>query len=99
MAKRRKEIVMGRVKVERPTKERLAQLGVDRWGKWECDVKKFDWYYDDKEMFYVLEGKVKVKTDDGEEVEFAKGDLVTFPQGVKCTWDVKEKIRKVYKFG
>jgi len=44
-------------------------------------------------------GKVKVNTADGEEVEFGKGDLVTFPQGVKCTWDVKEKIRKVYKLG
>jgi len=24
---------------------------------------------------------------------------VTFPKGVKCTWDVKEKIRKRYSFG
>lgn len=90
---------MGRVNVEKPTKEKLEQLGIDRWSKWECDVKKFDWEYDEKEQFYVLEGEVKVRTDDGEEVEFGKGDLVTFQQGVKCTWDVKEKIRKVYKFG
>lgn len=90
---------MGRVRVEKPSKERLEELGVDRWSSWECDVKKFDWEYDEDETFYVLEGKVKVNTDDGEEVEFEKGDLVTFPQGVKCTWDVKERIRKVYKFG
>ena len=37
--------------------------------------------------------------EDGEEVEFGKGDLVRFPKGVKCTWDVKEKIRKLYRFG
>ena len=90
---------MGKVKVEKPTKEGLEKLGVDKWSKWECDVKKFDWEYDENETFYVLEGKVKVKTDGGEEVEFEKGDLVTFPKGVKCTWDVKERIRKVYKFG
>lgn len=89
---------MGRVKIEKPSKERLEELGIDKWGSWECDVKKFDWEYNDDETFYVLEGKAKVKTDDGEEVEFEKGDLVTFPQGVKCTWDVKERIRKVYKF-
>jgi len=90
---------MGKVKVEKAGKDKLERLGVSNWSTWECDVKKFDWQYDDNETFYVLEGKVKVKTDEGEEVEFAKGDLVTFPRGVKCTWDVKEKIRKVYKFG
>jgi len=90
---------MGKVKVEKPTKEKLQKLGVDSWSTWECDVKKFDWQYDDNETFYVLEGKVKVVTTEGEEVEFGKGDLVTFPKGVKCTWDVKEKIRKHYNFG
>ena len=90
---------MGKVKVEKPSKEKLEQLGVDEWGEWSSDVKKFDWEYDDNETFYVLEGKVKVRTSEGEEVEFGKGDLVTFPKGVKCTWDVKEKIRKMYRFG
>ncbi len=90
---------MGKVKVEKPTKEQLGKLGVDKWSTWECDVKKFDWQYDESEVFYVLEGKVKVTTTEGEEVEFGKGDLVSFPKGVKCTWDVKERIRKVYNFG
>ena len=90
---------MGRVKVEKPAEEQLKKLGVDKWSQWECDVKKFDWSYDEKEMFYVLEGKVKVVTDDGEEAVFGKGDLVTFSQGVKCTWDVRERIKKVYRFG
>lgn len=90
---------MGRIKVERPVKEKLKELGIDKWGKWECGVKKFEWEYDDDETFYVLEGKVRVVTDDGEKAEFGKGDLVMFPKGVKCTWDVKEKIRKVYRFG
>ena len=90
---------MGKVKIEKPTKEALEKLGINNWNTWECDVKKFDWQYDENEIFYVLEGKVKVVTDEGEEVEFAKGDLVKFPKGVKCTWDVKEKIKKLYNFG
>jgi len=90
---------MGKVIIKKPTKEELEKLDVNNWSVWECEVKRFDWEYDEKEQFYVLEGKVKVVTHDGEEVEFGKGDLVTFPQGVSCTWDVKEKIRKLYKFG
>lgn len=90
---------MGKVKVRKPTKEELKSLGVDKWGIWESEVRKFDWEYDDDETFYVLEGRVKVVTDEGEKAEFGKGDLVTFPKGVKCTWDVKEKIRKHYRFG
>jgi len=80
---------MGKIKVEKPSEEKLKSLGVDKWSPWE---------YDDKETCYVLEGRVKVKTPN-EEVEFGKGDLVTFPQGLKCTWNVIKKVRKVYKFG
>ena len=90
---------MGKVSIKKPTKEELERREVNNWSVWECEVKRFDWEDDEKEQFYVLEGKVKVVTHDGEEVECGKGDLVTFPQGVSCTWDVKEKIRKLYKFG
>ncbi len=89
---------MAEIKVEKLSDEELKSLGVDEWSSWECEPSTFDWEYDDKETCYVLEGKVKVKTPDGE-VEFGKGDLVTFPEGLKCTWNVIEKIRKVYKFG
>ncbi|HAG51262.1 MAG TPA: cupin, partial [Deltaproteobacteria bacterium] len=33
-----------------------------------------------------------------EEVEIKKGDLVTFPKGLKCKWNVIERIRKAYIF-
>lgn len=89
---------MAEIKVEKLSDEELKSLGVDEWSSWECEPSTFDWEYDDKETCYVLEGKVKVKTPDGE-VEFGKGDLVTFPEGLKCTWNVIEKTRKVYKFG
>ena len=64
---------------------------------WECDASTFDWEYDSDEVCYILEGKVKVKTSE-EEVEINKGDLVTFPKGLRCTWKVLDKIRKVYTF-
>jgi len=89
---------MAEIKVEKLSEEKLKALGVDEWSPWECEPSTFDWEYDDKETCYVLEGKVRVQTPDGE-VEFGKGDLVIFPKGLKCTWNVIEKIRKVYKFG
>jgi uncharacterized cupin superfamily protein len=35
----------------------------------------------------------------GEPVTFGKGDLVVFPQGMSCTWNVQEAVRKHYQFG
>lgn len=31
-------------------------------------------------------------------VEFGAGDLVEFPKGMKCTWDVSEAVDKHYNF-
>ena len=89
---------MNEIKITRPSEEELDNLGIDSWSPWECEPSTFDWEYSDRETAYVFEGKVKVKTPSGE-VEINKGDLVEFPKGLKCTWTVIEKIRKVYKFG
>lgn len=88
---------MSEVKIEKPTQEQLNKLGIDSWSPWECEPSSFDWQYDCDEAAYVFEGKVKVTTPSGE-VEINKGDLVHFPKGLKCTWNVIEKIKKVYKF-
>ncbi|MEE8360273.1 MAG: cupin domain-containing protein [Candidatus Omnitrophota bacterium] len=89
---------MSDIQIEKPTQERLNALNIDSWSPWECEPSTFDWEYDTDETAYVLDGKVKIKTPSGE-VEINKGDLVTFPKGLKCTWNIIEKIRKVYTFG
>lgn len=33
-----------------------------------------------------------------EAVEIGAGDLVEFPAGMSCTWDVSETVDKHYKF-
>ena len=88
---------MAKILIEKPTKDKLDSLNIDKWGSWGCDISKFDWEYSDEEVCYIFEGKVVVKTDE-ETVEINPGDLVTFPKGLKCNWDVSEPIRKVYKF-
>ncbi len=37
--------------------------------------------------------------DDGEPVRFGEGDLVTFPAGLSCTWEIHSPVRKHYTFG
>ncbi|MEM8779574.1 MAG: cupin domain-containing protein, partial [Cyanobacteria bacterium P01_G01_bin.49] len=46
-----------------------------------------------------LEGEVIVTPDEGEPVSMGKGDLVTFPAGMSCTWKICSDVKKHYKFG
>ncbi|MBN1898720.1 MAG: cupin domain-containing protein [Spirochaetes bacterium] len=87
------------IKIEKPDESRLKNLNVRSWPIWEKEASTFPWEYSDKETCYFLEGKVKVKPEEGEEVEIGKGDLVTFPQGMKCTWNILKKVKKHYTFG
>jgi uncharacterized protein len=90
---------MSGIKVERPDAERLRGLGVEGWPIWRKEVSSFDWSYDGEEVCYILEGKASVKPVGGEAVEFGSGDLVTFPRGMDCVWDIKEPIKKHYRMG
>jgi len=84
------------IKVERPDEKKLEELGVKNWPIWEKEVSEFDWYYDTNETCFFLEGKVEVTTEDGKKVIVRRGDLVTFPKGLKCRWKVIEPVRKHY---
>ena len=86
------------INIEKPTADKLQSLGVFSWPIWTKEPSTFDWTYDEQEICYFLEGEVTVKTPT-ETVSFGKGDLVTFPQGLSCTWQVKKAVRKYYKFG
>jgi len=86
------------IKIEKPSYKQLQELNIETWTQWECEPSTFDWEYECDEIAYVLEGKVKITTKDGTTVEINQGDLVSFPKGLKCTWNVIKKIRKVYTF-
>jgi len=82
-----------------PSEARLGELGVKSWPTWSKEVSKFPWSYSEQEIAYVLEGEVVVTPNGGEPVSFSAGDLVTFPSGMSCTWDVRKPLRKHYRFG
>jgi len=77
-----------------PEREELERLGVFLWDVWTKDVSSFPWTYDSEETCYFLEGDVVVTPEGGEPVRMGKGDLVTFPAGMTCTWEVRAPVRK-----
>ena len=89
---------MSEIKIEQPSQQQLKEMGITTWGVWEKEISKFDWQYDQQETCYILRGKVTVTTKDGQSVDFGTGDLVTFPKGLACVWDIKEPVRKYYNF-
>ena len=89
---------MSQVKVDKGTPEKILDMGIESWGQWGCDISTFDWEYDFTETAYFYEGEVEVTCENGEKVRFGAGDIVTFPKGLKCTWDVTVPVRKRYKF-
>ena len=86
------------IKVVNPSRKELEDMNYKEWPIWEKEVSVFDWHYNEKEVCYLLEGKVIVETDKGK-VEFGAGDLVTFPAGLDCKWKILEDVKKHYKLG
>jgi uncharacterized protein len=86
------------VKVQKLDRKALERRGVFGWPVWEKETSRFDWHYDSIEECYFLDGAVTVKTKDGESVKLGKGDFVTFPKGLSCTWEITHPVRKHYNF-
>ncbi len=86
------------IEISRPTKTELRKKGVLTWPVWEKEVSRFDWFYEQTEECYLVEGKVIVWTKDGKRFEFGKGDFVRFPKGLECQWDIREPVKKHYCF-
>ncbi|MFA5292438.1 MAG: cupin domain-containing protein [Phycisphaerae bacterium] len=91
--------------VRKPAESEIKECKT--WPIWTCGVSTFDWDYTQKETCLILEGKVTVKDRPGSRegrltasgvVSFGPGDLVIFPNGLKCTWQVSEAVKKHYNF-
>ena len=86
------------IKIQKLSQDQLRQMGVFDWPIWTKEASRFPWSYDSIEECYILEGDVTVETKDGKKVIFGKGDFVSFPKGLSCTWDIKKPVRKHYNF-
>ncbi len=87
------------ISIERqPSRDRLNELQVTSWPIWQKEVSEFPWTYDMQETCYFLEGDVIVTPAGGQPVQMGKGDLVTFPAGMSCTWKILQAVKKHYCF-
>lgn len=85
------------ITVKKPTPKELEDLHVFSWPIWTKEPSTFHWVYDDEEICYFLEGEVTVITKT-RETHFGKGDLVIFPKGLECVWNIKSPVKKHYQF-
>ena len=83
-------------KVKKPTEKERQEA--ESWPTWEKEESKFPWEYDEQETCLISEGKALIKTPEGT-IELGAGDYVGLPKGLKCTGEIKKKIRKHYNFG
>ena len=78
----------------------MRSLSPREWPVWEEDVSQFEWHYDERETCYMPEVRVRVEpTDGGAPVELGPGDIVTFPEGLDCTWKVQRPVGEHHRFG
>ena len=82
---------------QNPAKSRLDSLGVTKWPTWQKEVSTFDWSFPEQEIAYILEGECVITPVGGASVTFGKGDLVTFPAGLKASWQVLKPLHKHYQ--
>ncbi len=81
-----------------PAPAKLDVMGVYDWPIWEKEISTFPWTYDRKETCYFLEGDVTVTCANGEIIAMDVGDLVSFPKGLTCTWEIHVAVKKHYNF-
>ncbi len=90
---------MAEIRIEhQPEESHLKSLGVRTWPIWTKEASEFPWTYEETETCYFLEGEVEVIPEGGTPVSMGKGDLVTFPAGMSCTWKIRRDVRKHYRF-
>jgi uncharacterized protein len=83
--------------VKNPSQAELVSLDVAKWPTWEKEISVFDWSFPEQEVAYILAGSCIITPEGGQPVSFGKDDLVTFPAGLRASWQVLEPLHKHYQ--
>lgn len=65
-------------------------------GVWEGDVGAWRVHYTEHEFCHLLSGRVRLRSDDGEDIVLEAGQSFVVPAGFTGTWEVLETARKLY---
>lgn len=82
----------------KPSPAKLEVLGVEDWPIWRREPGTFPWQYTQTETCYILRGRFSVTPESGDRIDFGRGDLIRFPAGLSCTWEIQEAVEKHYRF-
>lgn len=75
---------------------KLEDIDGLRCGLWQCTLGKWSMTYDVWEYIRILEGFAIITPEDDDPVELRAGDSYILRVGLRCTWEVKEKILKEF---
>ena len=85
--------------IESPcTASTIIQYGIKNWPTWEREPSIFQWSYTKKETCLIIQGEAEIKTNK-DIYKIKSGDLVEFPIGLECTWEISKTIKKHYRLG
>lgn len=62
---------------------------------WDCTAGSFWWTFGDDETVVIIEGSVRVTTEQGESRLLGQGDIAYFAGGTRAIWDVETYVRKI----
>ncbi len=87
---------MPSILIEKLSEEEILKRNIRQWPIWKKGKSHFMELYDEEEQCLILSGEAKIKTAKGIFV-IKEGDFVTFPEGLKCSWEIISPIRKHYQ--
>jgi uncharacterized cupin superfamily protein len=84
--------------IKKPTPEETQTCKT--WPIWQGEPSTFNWDYTQAETCLIIEGKATITARPAteESVTIQTGDLVIFPDELKCIWKIEQPIKKHYDF-
>lgn len=61
---------------------------------WDCTAGRFNWYFDEDETIYVIEGEVIITAEGQEPRTLRAGHAALFYAGTRSEWHVPHYVRK-----
>ncbi|GBG70049.1 hypothetical protein CBR_g4877 [Chara braunii] len=87
------------LEVERPSEERLEELHVSKWSKWESGRTFWAWEWKVDELCFIEKGELEITPREStRSAVFKAGDLVTFPKWLRARCEVREPLEMRYRF-
>ncbi|CAK9206742.1 unnamed protein product [Sphagnum jensenii] len=81
------------------SKERMEELGINKWSKWESDKCVFPWEWKVDEEVFIVKGSVQVTPEDCKDSTwFYAGDYVRYPKWFSAQLCFDGPFEQRYRF-